>query len=187
MSVMVSPQEFKFVSYDAALIERVVQELAAALGLADVDLHIEIDETTPLAKVAIDYGDGSAAAAVTIRADSGALEDTKRPRQQSEAATAGSLGRALLRVHDRRIGGFGEAPPDNELTLAQVAAWDTYCVGRLERLGVHVNQQRWLYNFRNRHGFSDHADEHFGTLWHSAGLTWGELSSISEAAGTTAS
>jgi hypothetical protein len=175
MSVSVTPQEFKYVAYDAALIQRVAEGLLSSLGLEDRDLNIEVDETTPLSRTRVEIGD----ATISIRAESGAFEDTKRPRQQSEAATATSLGRVLLRVRDRLAGGFGEAPPDDELTLAQVAAWETYCVGRLERLGIDVNRQRWLYNFRNRHGFTDAADSAFDTLWTSDGLTWGELQAIS--------
>ena len=94
-----------------------------------------------------------------------------------------SLGRVLLRVRDRLNDGFGDAPPDEDLTLAQVAAWETYSVGRLERLGIDVNQQRWRYNFRNRHGFTDEADQAFNRLWASDGLTWDELEAISAAAG----
>lgn len=173
MSVTVTPQEFKFVAYDAALIQRVTEELLASLGLTDRAVNIEVDETTPLSRTRVEIGD-----TISIRAESGAFEDTKRPRQQSEVATATSLGRVLLRVRDRLSGGFGEAPPDDELTLAQVAAWETYCVGRLERLGIEVNQQRWRYNFRNRHGFTDDADQAFNRLWASDGLTWGELDLI---------
>ena len=173
MSVTVTPQTFNFVAYDAALIQRVGEELLASLGLDDRDLNIEVDETTPLARTRVEVGN-----AISIRAESGAFADTKRPRQQSEVATATSLGRVLLRVKDRLTGGFGEAPPDDELTLAQVAAWETYSVGRLGRLGIEVNEQRWRYNFRNRHGFTDQADEAFNRLWNSDGLTWGELEAI---------
>ena len=173
MSVTVTPQTFNFVAYDAALIQRVGEELLASLGLDDRDLNIEVDETTPLARTRVEVGE-----AISIRAESGAFEDTKRPRQQSEVATATSLGRVLLRIRDRLVGGFAEAPPDDELTLAQVAAWETYCVGRLERLGIEVNQQRWRYNFRNRHGFTDEADEAFNRIWSSEGLTWSELDAI---------
>ena len=172
MSVSVTPQTFNFVAYDAALIQRVAEELLASLGL-DQDVHIEVDETTPLSRTRVEIGD-----TISIRAESGAFEDTKRPRQQSEVATATALGRLLLRVRDRLNGGFGEAPPDDQLTLAQVAAWETYSVGRLARLGIEVNTQRWRYNFRNRHGFTDDADEAFNRLWSSDGLTWGELDSI---------
>ena len=178
MSVTVTPQTFNFVAYDAALIQRVAEELLESLGLADRDLNIEVDETTPLARTRVEVGDH-----ISIRAESGAFEDTRRPRQQSEVATATSLGRVLLRVRDRLDGGFGNAPPDEDLTLAQVAAWETYSVGRLERLGIEVNQQRWRYNFRNRHGFTDAADEAFNRLWAGEGLTWDELEAISAAAG----
>jgi hypothetical protein len=177
MSVTVTPQEFKFVAYDAALIQRVAEELLASLDLADRTVAIEVDETTPLSRTRVEIGD-----TISIRAESGAFEDTKRPRQQSEVATATSLGRVLLRVRDRLSGGFGEAPADEDLTLAQVAAWETYSVGRLERLGIAVNEQRWRYNFRNRHGFTDVADAAFNRLWSSDGLTWGELEAISESA-----
>ena len=176
MSVTVTPQTFNFVAYDAALIQRVAEELLESLGLADRELNIEVDETTPLARTRVEVGD-----AISIRAESGAFEDTKRPRQQSENATATALGRVLLRVKDRLVGGFGEAPPDEDLSLAQVAAWDTYCVGRLNRLGIATNEQRWRYNFRNRHGFTDAADEAFDKLWLSDNLSWGELEAISTA------
>jgi hypothetical protein len=173
MSVTVTPQTFNFVAYDAGLIQRVTEELLSSLGLTDRDVQIEVDETTPLSRTRVEIGD-----TISIRAESGAFEDTKRPRQQSEVATATSIGRVLLRVRDRLDGGFGEAPPDKDLSLAQVAAWDTYCVGRLARLGIEVNEQRWRYNFRNRHGFTDEADQAFNRLWSSDGLTWGELEAI---------
>lgn len=178
MSVTVTPQEFGYVAYDASLIAQVASELLASLGLGDRDVHIEVDETTPLARLRVEIGE-----AISIRVESGAFEDTKRPRQQSETITKTSLGRVLLRVKDRLAGGFADAPPDKELTLAQMAAWETYCVGRLERLGVPVNQQRWRYNFRNRHGFSDQSDVAFDRLWGGDGLTWAELDAISGSLG----
>jgi hypothetical protein len=178
MTVTVIPQTFNFVAYDAALIQRVTEELLDSLGMADRDVEIEVDETTPLARTRVVIGD-----VIQIRAESGAFEDTKRPRQQSEVATATSIGRVLLRVRDRLSGGFGEAPADDDLSLAQVAAWETYSVGRLARLGIEVNEQRWRYNFRNRHGFSDDADAVFNSLWTRDGLTWGELQGITEGLG----
>ena len=140
-----------------------------------VAAYASADETTPLARIRIDLGD-----ALTIHAESGALEDTRRPRELSHTNTATSLGRVLLRARDRLSGAFADAPADDELSLAQVAAWEAYCVGRLDRLGVRTNQQRWRYNFRNRHGFTDRADEAFDRLWSADGLTWSELASISD-------
>jgi hypothetical protein len=174
MTVSVAPREFKFVAYDAAMIQRIAEGLLTALGLSERDVHIEVDETSPLTRTRVEIDD-----IITIRAESGAFEDTKRPRQQGETATTTALGRVLLRVKDRLSGDFAGAPPDSELTLAQKAAWETYSVGRLGRLGVPVNQQRWRYNFRNRHGFTDAVDHAFNRLWASDGLTWGELEAIS--------
>ena len=177
MPVTVSPTTFQFVDYDAALIERVASELLDALGMADHDLLAEVDETTPLPKVDIGLSP------LVVRGQGGAFEDTRQPRHQSESATVTALGRALLRARDRLSGGFGDAPPDHELTLAQTAAWEAYCVGRLERLGVSTNVQRWRYNFRNRHGFHDAGDAVFDRIWASDGLTWAGLCELSRAAG----
>lgn len=173
MSVTVTPSTFQFVSFDAAAIEHTARTLVEALGI-EHDVTIAVDETTPLARVRVQVGDP-----IVVHVESGAFEDTRRPRQQSETATATAIGRVLLRARDRLSGGFGEAPPDDQLTLAQTAAWEAYCVGRLERLGIAVNQQRWRYNFRNRHGFDDASDAAFDTIWASDGLTWGELDGIS--------
>lgn len=178
MTVTVTPETFNFVSFDAVAIQRVADSIVAALGLQDHDIRIEVDETTPLARISVDIGDD----AIAVRAESGAFEDTRRPRQQEETAIATAIGRVLIRVRDRLSGGFGDAPPDSDLTLAQLAAWESYSVGRLSRLGVAVNQQRWRYNFRNRHGFHDASDAAFDRLWESDGLTWGELDEISRAA-----
>lgn len=177
MTVTVTPSTFTFVAFDASTIERVADDLVHSLGMSTHDVVIEVDETTPLARIRVDIGDP-----IVVHAESGAFEDTRKPRQMSESATATSLGRVLLRARDRLVGGFGEAPPDDQLSLAQMAAWETYCVGRLERVGVRANQQRWRYNFRNRHGFHDGADAAFDQIWASDGLTWAELDEISRTA-----
>jgi hypothetical protein len=175
MTVTVEPQEFRFVKFDADLIASIGRNLVQSLGI-DRPVHVRVDETTPLARVQVELGD-----TIVVHAQSGAFEDTRRPREQSEAATATNIGRALLRARDRISGGFGEAPPDAELELRQVAAWETYCVGRLARLGLEVNEQRWRYNFRNRHGFSDSSDAAFERIWSAGHLTWAELEAISTA------
>ena len=176
MSVTVSPSTFQFVAFDAGRIEQIARTLVEALGI-EQDVTIEVDETTPLARLRVETGDS-----IVVHAESGAFEDTRRPRQQSETATATAIGRLLLRAQDRLSGGFGEAPPDDQLSLAQVAAWEAYCVGRIESLGIAVNQQRWRYNFRNRHGFTDHGDAAFDRIWSSDGLTWAELDQLSRSA-----
>jgi hypothetical protein len=182
MTVTVAPQTFRFVKFDSAVVTRVAQELAAMLDMQQ-PLHIEIDETTPLGRISATFGT-AAHDTITIKVESGAFEDSKRPREQSEVATAINLGRILLRVRDRLHGGFGEAPADEDLALRQMAAWETYCAGRLTRLGLKVNQQRWVYNFRNRHGFTDAADAAFAKIWSTDALTWGELEALSTACTT---
>jgi hypothetical protein len=176
VSITVSPDTFKFVTFDAATIVRVAEGLVGALGLSGNDVSIVVDETTPLAKITYELAEHT----ITVHADSGAFEDTRKPRQLSEHSTATALGRVLLKARDRLSGGFGEAPADDQLSLAQIAAWDTYAIGRLERVGVAANQQRWRYNFRNRHGFTDASDAAFDQLWASDGLTWGELLAVTD-------
>ena len=180
MAVTVTPAEFTMVFYDAGRISTVAGEVLALLGLDD-DLLVEVDERTPVARVTVTDG-----APVVVRAESGAFEDTRKPRAMSEAAVQLALGRVLLRLRDRRSGGFAEAPSDDELSLAQVAAWDTYVIARLRRLGWPIHEQRWRYNFRNRHGFSDAADGAFDELWQADGLAWGGVSAISERARSAA-
>lgn len=180
MTVTVAPETFRFVKFDSVVVTRVAEELAAMLDMQQ-PLHIEIDETTPLGRVRATFGTG-ADDTITVNVESGAFEDSKRPREQSEIATSINLGRILLRVRDRLHGGFGESPADDDLSLRQMAAWETYCAGRLSRLGLKVNQQRWVYNFRNRHGFTDTADAAFAQIWSADALTWGELEAISSAA-----
>jgi hypothetical protein len=180
MAVTVSPEQFSMVLFDADAIRSCAESLLSRLEMEDHSLHIEVDETTPIARVQSEIGDP-----IVVRAESGAFEDTRRPRQLSETAVNTALGRTLLRVRDRLSGRFDDAPPDSELDLAQVAAWDTYAVGRLARLGYPVHQPRWIYNFRNRHGFTDQADESFAEIWAADGLSWEELSALSERAAAT--
>jgi hypothetical protein len=177
MAVTVTPQQFSFVDYDAREIARIVSDLASTLGVTR-DIILDIDETSPLARVVVvDDGD-----AIALKADGGALEDTKRLRQLSERSVCSSIGRVLLRTRDRASGRFGDAPPDAELTLPQQAAWDAYCAGRLARAGIPVNEQRWRYNFRNRHGFNDDVDAAFDQTFGADDWSWAELSALSDEA-----
>lgn len=172
----VEPEQFRFVSYDSELIRTTAESLVSALGI-DRPVHVCVDETTPLGRMRAEIGD-----TITLTIESGAFEDSKRPRQQSGAATKVNLGRILLRVGDRLHGGFADAPADDELSLPLMAAWETYTAGRLARMGLRVNKQRWLYNFRNRHGFTDMADEAFAELWAAERIDWGRLQTLSAGA-----
>lgn len=177
MAVTVDPETFALVFFDATTIASVAQDVLARLDLAGRDLRITVDESTPLARITARQADDGG---IEVAADSGAFEDTRRPRNLGERAVQTNLGRMLYRVRDRAEGSFADAPADADLTLAQVAAWDAYAVGRLERLGIDVHRPRWLYNFRNRHGFTDAADSAFDRIWAAPALTWAELVAISD-------
>jgi hypothetical protein len=176
--VEIRPAEFSMVQFDAAEIQGIVETLVDEIGLsADLDGVIDIDETSLLGRAAVASTDP-----VVITAQSGALEDVKAPRTLSVQGATDVLGKLLLTVRDRRDPGFGEPPSDDDLTLQQSSAWEAYCVGRLGRLGHTVQRQRRLYQFRNRHGFTDAADAAFDRLWSADGLTWAEISALSDEA-----
>jgi hypothetical protein len=177
MPVTVTPETFTLVLFDAPTIERIITTLLDRLGLSDRDVRVEVDETTPIVRTTVVSIDP-----IVLSAGSGAFEDPRRPRQLAESSVVTNAGRPLLRVRDRADGSFAEAPADDDLSLAQAAAWDTYCVGRLGRLGYPVHEPRWRYNFRNRHGFTDAADAAFDRIWADDDLRWAELVSLSAGA-----
>jgi hypothetical protein len=177
VTVTVSPPEFTLVLFDAPTIEATLSELMDRLGMGARALRVDVDETTPIVRITIQDGDP-----IVLEAGSGAFEDPRQPRHLSPVHVVTNAGRALLRLRDRGDGSFAEAPADDDLTLPQVAAWDTYSVGRLGRRGYRVHEQRWRYNFRNRHGFTDVADAAFDRLWAADAVTWAELVTLSDGA-----
>ncbi|MGH8994963.1 MAG: hypothetical protein ACRDYB_02835 [Acidimicrobiales bacterium] len=172
MSVTVTPEEFTFVLFEAGRISTTAGSIATAIGL-EQDIHIEVDETSPLTRIRVVSVDP-----VELFAQSGALEEPRHPRHLSDQSMAESLGRLLFRVKDRHGPGFGDAPQDDQLTLGQLNAWDTYSLGRLARIGFPVGQPRWIYHFRMRHGFTDVATAAFERLWSADGLTWADLDAV---------
>jgi hypothetical protein len=182
--VTVSPGEFTLVSYDAVPIETAAREVAAAIGLPDdVDLHIEVDEASMLGRVKtqVDRPADGHRGRVVLAVEGAAFEDVKRPRRLSEDAMRGVLARVLFRAADRLHPGFADAPADDDLDLRQQTAWDTYAVGRADRLGLPAQKGRRRYHYRNRHGFTDSADAEFERLWNSEGLTWEDIAAASKA------
>ena len=177
MPVEIRPETFSLVHFDATEIRAIVEQLVEVIGLPAASVTIEVDETTLLAHAQVTSTDP-----IVIAVESGALEDPKVVGQLNATATADVLGKLLLSAKDRLDPAFGEAPADADLTLSEVAAWETYCIGRLGRLGHHVQRQRRLYQFRNRHGFTDAADAAFDSLWTADGLTWADISAISNQA-----
>lgn len=176
MAVTVTPETFTMVEFDPAVIAGVVERLTALVELPDgTDVRIEVDERVPLARAILVSTDP-----VLIQIEGGALEDPKRPRHLSEDVTADVLGRLLFQARDRLDPDFGAVPAFADLSLALVTAWQVACAGRLVARGLHSQRQRWLYAFRNRHGFTDAADAAFDRLWSpSAPLTWSEIEALS--------
>lgn len=174
MTVTVQPSTFEYVDFDADAIVALVEELTSSLGL-DGDVTIEVDETTPLGRSRLQSVDP-----IHIWLESGALEDPKRIRQFDPAGAADVLGRHLLRAKDRLDDDFGDPEPDGDLSQAHQTAWEIHAVGRLSRAGHPVNHQRWLYTFRNRHGFTDAADDAFEQLWSADRLTWSRIVQLSD-------
>ena len=171
MPVAVTPETFSNVEYDAAEIAALADDLATKIGLpSDTVIEIAVDESTPLGRVEVTSLDP-----IAIAAESGAFENTKKPRTFSAHGTADVLGRVLFRAHDSLDDGFGDPPAEDDLTIAQHTAWDTYAMGRMERLGHPSQRQRRLYHFRNRHGFTDAADAAFDALWNGENLTWDDI------------
>ena len=181
MPTTVEPSTFTMVDFDAARIAALTEELARKVGIEEgADITVEVDESTPLGRTQLVSVDP-----VHIRTESGAFEDPKKVRRFSEDAATDVLGRYLLRAADRRRPDFADAPPDEDLTVPQRTAWDVYAVGRLARMGYAVRRQRWLYAFRNRHGFTDDADDAFEQLWGGEGLGWAEIDRLSETTAAT--
>ncbi len=179
MAVTVTPETFTMVEFDAPTIVAVVERLIPVVGLpADVDLRVDIDERVPLGRAVVASVDP-----LVLEIEGGALEDPKRPRRLSEDSTADIVGRLLFRARDQRDPEFGTVPDPGDLSLALATAWDVYATGRLVAGGYRSQRQRWLYAFRNRHGFTDAADAAFDRLWSpSDPLVWADIERISDAA-----
>ena len=155
MAVTVSPEQFTFVLVRRGRHRGLrASPCSTRLGMDDRSLHIEVDETTPIARVQSEIG----------RPDRGRAPRAAPSRTPAAPPAVGDRGQHRARPHPPARAGPAVAAgstrrPPTRADLAQVAAWDTYSVGRLARLGYPVHQPRWLYNFRNRHGFTDQADD----------------------------
>ncbi|HMG42978.1 MAG TPA: hypothetical protein VK611_16715 [Acidimicrobiales bacterium] len=175
-AVTVVPETFLLVDYDAAQIAEVAARVWQQVGLpVGQPLRIEVDESTPLGRAWV-----SSSEPAVLSIESGGLEHNHRPRQFDGRASALLFGRLLMRLRDRLDPAFGDAPSDDDLTLPQSAAWDAFAVGRVgRRLGLDVQRQRRLYQFRVRHGFTDAADNVFDRLWTAESLSWADIDGLS--------
>src|SRR3979411_658478 len=104
--IVVSPERFSLVFFDAERIAELAGMVADRLGLAgDVEIRIDVDERVPLGRVKVVSVDP-----ITLAVEGGAFEDAKRPRYLSDRSVLDVTGRLLLRVKDRLEPGFSDAP-----------------------------------------------------------------------------
>jgi len=172
--IVVTPDRFTLVFFDAGRIAELAGQVADAVRFADdVEIRIEVDERSPLGRVKVASVDP-----ITLAVEGGAFEDAKHPRQLSDRNVLDVMGRLLLRVKDRLEPGFRDAPSEERLSMPQSVAWTVYSEGRCQRLGLPTQKARWRYHFRNRHGFTDAADAAFDRLWAADRLTWGDIEKI---------
>lgn len=182
-AITVLPEQFTLVDYEAPAIAAVAADLRGRVGLpADLPIEVRIDETTPLGRAYLDSTDP-----VVLSVESGAFEHLHQPRQFDPERASEVVGRLLFRLRDRLDPGFGEPLPDDKLTLSLSSAWDVYAMGRLSRLGYTAQRPRRLYQFRVRHGFSDHVDAIFTRLWDAEGLDWPAIEELSAQATSSGS
>lgn len=181
MTVTVLPEQFTTVNFDAAALRSIAADLAVVVGLPDVDVVIDVDQTTPTGETSI-----GGPSPVTLHIGSGALEDAKRPRSMDPDDAADVIGVLLLRARDLLDERFAGPGFDAEVSDRHRVAWVSHCCGRLARLGRPVQHQRRLYHFRNAHAFTDVADGCFDALWDADRLTWAEVVALSDAATSAA-
>jgi hypothetical protein len=175
--IVVHPDPFTLIDYDAKTIAAVIEDCAALAGLpSNVDIDLEVDEElfAPLVGHMTDVTDG----VVKLWISGGNLEDNRRPRSFSADQARRDFTFMLLRANDRLSDDYKDAPPDRELERGERAAWDVYAVGRASRLGAPARRQAQLYEFRLQHGFTDVADAAFDRLWNAEHVTWAGIGEI---------
>jgi len=170
--ITVTPSSFTKVEFAVEQIVDVGTRVMAAIeGVpGDLDVELVIDEDQPTARMAIRSLDP-----VVFALDSGALENTRRPREFGEELASVSLASLWIEYLDRTNDAFGAPPLGEPTDLADKIAWSAYTHGRVQRLGFRVHKPKHLYNFRNRHGFSDVADQAFEALWSARDLTYADI------------
>ena len=177
--VTVTPETFTLVEFDAARAGR-DRRAAARQHRAAAGTETSASRSTRRRR--------SAAAAVAsldpivLTVETGALEDPKRPRQLSRRRSADVLGRLLLRVRDRLDPAFGDPrrPTTTSRCRSRWRGTPTPSAGSCASATATRQPPAPAYHFRNRHGFTDAADAAFDRLWNADGLTWADITAISD-------
>lgn len=172
--VVVTPQQFHLVDFDAAILAAAAEKMADEVGLpADAEIQLKVDESHPFGRVQVTSLDP-----IVIDAEGGAFENPKRLKTLSDKSMAEAMGQVFHQLADRLDAGFGAPALDTKVDQHQQVAWDAYALGRTARLGYDVSRPRRQYHFRNRHGFTDVADAAFDRLWTGTGLTWADIEAV---------
>ncbi|MEL7157954.1 MAG: hypothetical protein AAFN30_15355 [Actinomycetota bacterium] len=178
--ITVEPTTFTKVEYDAdelaGYVQAALERVSGIPDNSDVLVTVLEDAATTTFRIrSIDP--------LVLEVDGGAVENHKDPRRLGAHESAITFTRALLEVYDRRADWFhGPALDAADVSLAHKAAWDVNLHGRVAGLGVRLHKPRYLYNFRNRHGFTDQADVVFEQLWTAGETTWRRITELSDAA-----
>jgi hypothetical protein len=172
--ISVSPSSFTKVEFRLDQIVPVVDEVQSRVGadtrLDGADVELVIDEDHPTARMAITSLDP-----IVFAMESGALEDTRTPREFGVEMASVSLASLFFEYLDRTSEVFGAPEIGEPSDLADKIAWSVYTHARVQRAGYRVHKPKHLYNFRNRHGFSDAADQAFEALWAGNDLTYAQI------------
>lgn len=175
--ISVTPSSFTMVEFRLDQIVPVVEEVRATIGqldpgqgLVDLDVALVIEEDQQTARMAITSVDP-----LVFALDCGALEDTRNPREFGLEMASVSLASLFIEYLDRTSEAFGAPSIGEPSDFADKIAWSVYTHARVRRAGYRVHKPKHLYNFRNRHGFSDAADQAFEALWTAVDLTYAEI------------
>ena len=173
--ITITPDTYSKVEVDAAEIAAVVGEVRGRIAAVPDDLPVvlEIDEDQPTTRMSITSLDP-----LVFAVESGCLEDTRKPRHFGVEMASVSLAALFIEYLDRIDPDFGAPPLGEPSDFAQKVAWSASIHGRVAREGYRVHRPKHRYNFRNRHGFSDAADEAFDALWSLPNPTWAGIMAI---------
>ena len=163
MAVTVTPETFTMVQFDAAGHRR-RRRAARRRGRAadDLDVTVEVDE----AHAARPRAEVESLDPIVLTIEGGAFEDPRHPRQLSE--DRGHRHRRPAPASRPRIGSTPTSAgrrPTATSPLPHRARGTSTPPAASQQLGIDSQRQRRLYEFRNRHGFTDAADAAFERLW----------------------
>ncbi len=171
----VLPDTFEKVFFDVEQIQAAFADAAGRVaGLtSEFSATLTVDEDLPTARMAVVSLDP-----VAFRAEGGALENTRVPRTFGHDAATAHFTRLLLEYMDRTNPDFGAPPLGETIELGPRIAWDVSLFGRASALGCRVHKPKYLYNFRNRWGFTDAADAAFEALFSAGPTTWAAMQEL---------